>query len=274
MRSIYLSVFWPIVFTVVMWIAHYYRVEISDFKVLGVVPRTQKGLLGIIFSPFIHGSWKHLISNTFPFLILGTALFMFYKELAFKVLFWIYIGGGLWLWSFGRHANHIGASGVVYGLFAFLAFSGMVRQHKPLIALSLLVIFVYGSMIWGVFPLDVKISWEGHLSGLAWGVLLSFFFKHKGPSVVKVPLDEDDSRNEMLYGKDYWRGEIFHEGHRRKQAANQENQVSNNGVEDAVILDENYTGPYFSNSTDIFKVVYKSTDTSSSNSTDANSETK
>ena len=269
MRSIYLSAFWPLMITISFWFLHYYRVEISDFRVFGVVPRTQKGLLGILSSPFIHGSWQHLISNTFPFLFLATALFMFYKPLAFKVLFWIYIGGGLWLWSFGRHANHIGASGVVYGLFAFLAISGMVKGYKPLIALSLLTIFLYGSMIWGVLPLDVKISWEGHLTGLVWGVILSFFFKHKGPVKIEHPINEDDTINEIRYGKDYWKG----------NTTNENETVLQNGVEDAIILDHDYKGNYYSNSTGTYHNIngnsnYNYSNEESDSSTEANSEIK
>jgi hypothetical protein len=231
--------------------------------------------LGIFFSPFIHGDFKHLISNTFPFLLLSTALFMFYKELAFKVLFWIYIGGGLWLWSFGRHANHIGASGIVYGLFAFLAVSGMVRGHKPLIALSLLTIFVYGSMIWGIFPMDIKISWEGHLTGLVWGVILSFFFRYKGPIEKQYPVNDDDTANENRYGKDYWKG--VHNYH-HKPTEPSELRVEN-GVEDAVVLDHDYKGDYYSNSTGIYHKIngnlnYNSSDSSMDTSTVANSEIK
>jgi membrane associated rhomboid family serine protease len=113
-------------------------------------------------------------------LILGTLLFYFYKEVAFKVFIWMYIMVGFWTFIYAREAYHIGASGLLYGLFSFLLISGFIRKNKHLISLSFAVIFLYGSLVWGIFPIDVKISFEGHLWGFVAGLILAIFYRKKG----------------------------------------------------------------------------------------------
>ncbi|MBL0072016.1 MAG: rhomboid family intramembrane serine protease [Bacteroidetes bacterium] len=114
----------------------------------GVLPRTLSGLKGVITSPFIHGDMKHLISNSLPLLVLLSGLFYFYKAMAYRVFAGIFLLGGIWLWIGGRESYHIGASGLVYGLTTFLFLSGVVRREARLMALSLLVVFLYGGMVW------------------------------------------------------------------------------------------------------------------------------
>ncbi len=171
-------VLYPLLFILSIWIVFWFESRFGfDFSQFGVYPRTFFGLRGILLSPFIHGDINHLWHNTLPLLILSAALFYFYQPNAWKVLI---IGGvltGLLTWLLGRPANHIGASGVVYLLFGFLFFKGIVARHFRLIALSFVVVFIYGSMVWYVLPIDPKISWEGHLSGIVSGVLLAFFIK-------------------------------------------------------------------------------------------------
>ena len=127
---------------------------------LGVFPRTLEGLLGIITAPLIHGDWKHLFNNALPLIVLGTSLRFFYKEISIEVFFWSWLMSGLWLWSIGRPSFHIGASGLVYALASFLFFSGLIRKHTRLMAVSLVVVFLYVSLIWGIFPIKTHISWE------------------------------------------------------------------------------------------------------------------
>jgi membrane associated rhomboid family serine protease len=153
----------------------------ADLTTFGIWPLRIKGLKGILFSPFIHASYDHLISNSIPFLILSFALLYFYRNLAYRIFFLIYILSGICVWLGGREAWHIGASGVVYGLASFLFFSGVFRKDLNLLTVSIIVAFLYGSMFWGIFPIKPEISWESHLWGSASGFLLSIYYRHQGP---------------------------------------------------------------------------------------------
>ncbi len=196
------TVGYPLLFVLSIWIVFWFEVRFGfEFKHFGVYPRDLIGLRGVLFSPFIHSDITHLWHNTLPLLILSTALFYFYKPNAWKVLIIGALFTGFATWFLGRPANHIGASGIVYMLFGFLFFKGIIAKHFRLTALSFIVVFLYGSMVWYVFPVDPKISWEGHLSGLFVGTLLAFFVK-KG--VVKPNLyhwqspDYDPEEDEFL----------------------------------------------------------------------------
>jgi len=159
----------------------------------GIRPREMKGLVGILLTPFLHGSLEHLFNNSVPIVALGGALFYFYREIAVKTLFWIMIMGGFWVWIFARpHTNHIGMSGVIYGLVSFLFFSGLIRRHMGLIAISMLMVFLYGSLIWGIFPIKEGVSWEGHLLGSVSGIILAWYFQTEGTQrkVYQWELDE------------------------------------------------------------------------------------
>lgn len=161
----------------------------TEFGQYGIFPRKASGLLGIFTFPFIHADWKHLLNNSSAILILGTMLYYFYREMASKTLFWIYLLSGVWLWMGGRSNFHIGASGVVYGLFSFLFVSGLLRKHLKLMALSLLVIFLYGSLVWGILPIDDKISFEGHLFGLLAGIVIAYVYREQGTQRPKYSWD-------------------------------------------------------------------------------------
>jgi membrane associated rhomboid family serine protease len=169
-----------------------------SFARLGIFPRKLSGLIGIITSPFIHGDLQHLINNSLPLFILTAAVFYFYEELAYRVFFLIYLMVGLWVWFGARPAYHIGASGLIYGLGAFLFFSGIIRRYPKLMAISLLVAFLYGSMVWGVLPIQKEISWESHLLGAFAGIILSFYFRKIGPQrpIPEFLLEEDEDSEE------------------------------------------------------------------------------
>lgn len=172
-----------------------------NFVKLGIYPRSIKGLIGIITSPLIHGSFNHLFNNSIPIIILGGLLFYFYKEIAFKVSTWIYLMVGVWTWIYAREAYHIGASGVLYGLFSFLLISGFIRRNKQLISLSFAVIFLYGSLVWGLFPIDIKVSFEAHMWGFIAGIILAIYFRKEGPQKVEHVWEEDDLDEENAYWK-------------------------------------------------------------------------
>jgi membrane associated rhomboid family serine protease len=171
----------PIFFVFAIWFVYWIEIRFGyNFNEFGVNPRTFAGLRGILFSPFIHGDTKHLFNNSVPLFVLSLSLLYFYREVATKVLLYGTLLTGLLTWIIARDSYHIGASGVVYLLFSFVFFSGILRGHFRLIAMSLITIFLYGSMIWFVFPMEGKISWEGHLSGLITGLLFAFLFRRKG----------------------------------------------------------------------------------------------
>ncbi|MDT0688665.1 rhomboid family intramembrane serine protease [Salegentibacter sp. F188] len=171
---------YPIIFVLAIWIVFWFEIRFGfDFNNFGVRPGKVEGLRGIIFSPFIHSGLKHLFNNTIPLFVLSMALFYFYRKISWQVLFLGMFFSGLLTWLIGREANHIGASGIIYVLASFLFFKGVFSKHYRLIALSLIVVFLYGGMLWYVTPIDPEISWEGHLSGLIAGFSLSFIYKKK-----------------------------------------------------------------------------------------------
>ena len=184
---------YPILFVLCIWIVFWYEVRFGhNFTSFGVYPQKISGLKGIIFSPFIHGDIKHLYHNTIPLFVLSSALFYFYRQIAWKVLGFGILISGLLTWSFARPAYHIGASGLIYVLFSFTFFKGIFAKHYRLIALSLLVIFLYGSLVMYALPIEAGISWEGHLSGLITGLLFALIFKKEIAKPNKYVWERED----------------------------------------------------------------------------------
>lgn len=169
---------YPILFVLIIWLVFWYEIRFGqNFTSFGIYPQKLKGLVGVVFSPFIHGDIKHLYHNTIPLFILSAALFYFYRHIAWKVIGFGILLSGILTWSFARPAYHIGASGLIYVLFSFTFFKGIFAKHYRLIALSLLVIFLYGSLVMYALPIEDSISWEGHLSGLLTGLLFALIFR-------------------------------------------------------------------------------------------------
>jgi len=168
----------------------------------GLYPRKLSGLLGILTSPFIHSTrdYSHIFNNSVPMFVLTWLLFYTYRTVATKVFILIYFFTGFLVWIFARPSFHIGMSGVIYGLTSFLIVSGFIRKDLRSVSLSLLVIFLYGSLIWGVFPLDPQISWEGHFFGFLSGVVLAVVYRKAPPQPQKyfyelqeeLGIEEDD----------------------------------------------------------------------------------
>jgi len=136
----------------------------------GIRPREWAGLPGILFSPLVHASFEHLIANSAPLLVAGTAMLFLYPNSALRALPAIYLGTGLAVWLFGRESVHFGASGLVYGLVSHVFVAGMLRRDRRAIAASLVVCFMYGSLVWGVLPMQPGVSWETHLAAALIGV--------------------------------------------------------------------------------------------------------
>ena len=198
-KKLLLSMIIPGIFVFLMWLVKLIEVLFEiDLSRFGIYPLTLQGLPGILFSPFIHANLIHLFSNTLPLFFLSVALFYFYSEVALKVFIWTYFLTGVLVWLAGREAWHIGASGVVYGLASFLFFSGIIRRYFRLIALSLLIVFLYGSMVWGLFPGVYKnVSWESHMLGFFSGVVLAVWYRKEGPQrPVYEWMDEESSEDE------------------------------------------------------------------------------
>lgn len=172
------SVRFPLQLLAVMWIVHLFQVITTiDLAYLGLYPRVPFGLRGVFFAPLLHADFQHLISNSVPFFVMTTMMFFFYRRVATKSFIMMYFLTGLAVWLFGRSVFHIGASGVVYALAGFMVFSGFFRRNLKAIILALIVVFLYGGMIWGVLPIQPGVSWESHLLGAVVGVLTAYWYK-------------------------------------------------------------------------------------------------
>ena len=202
----------PTLMVAAMWAVFYIDPLVPVLlKGFGVQPRTAEGLIGILTMPLLHGSFEHLISNTLPMWILGALIFLHYKEVAPRIYIFSWLITGFWVWVMARpHTNHIGASGMVYAFTSFLFFSGIFRKHKQLIAVSFFVVFLYGGLLWGIFPIDLEpyrnTSWEGHLAGGMAGLLLAIYYRKVGKQRQPYAWElEDDEEEEDDPGFDDWK---------------------------------------------------------------------
>jgi membrane associated rhomboid family serine protease len=175
---------------------------------LGVYPLHLKGLPGILFSPFIHSDFSHLVSNSVPFFILLAMLIYFYRRISYRLFFMLYFFAGICLWIFGREAWHIGASGVVYAMAAFHFVSGIIRNDVRLLTLSVTVVFLYGGLMWGLLPINPEISWEGHLWGAISGVVLALVYRKYTVRRDKFDWEDEEEDDEETDGQEYWAEDI------------------------------------------------------------------
>ncbi|HQV53829.1 MAG: rhomboid family intramembrane serine protease [Flavobacteriales bacterium] len=193
----------PALAVILLWCIYFvdetFQLELSNYAVL---PRHTKGLVGILVAPLLHDHsdhLQHLWNNSIAVFMLGWSLMYFYPRKAGSVIAFVWLFGGACVWLMGRENYHLGASGVVYGMAAFLFMSGLLRKQRTLMALSLLVVFLYGSLLWGIFPLVPHISWESHLWGLVSGIFIAYFYRDVEPAVqdpVSITFDDEDE-NEL-----------------------------------------------------------------------------
>lgn len=198
-KKLLLSIIIPGIFVFLMLLTKIIEIIfVTDLSNLGIYPLSLKGLPGIIISPFMHEDFRHLLNNSLPLFLLSTALFYFYSEIALKVFSLTWLITGILVWLGGRDAWHIGASGLVYGLASFLFFSGILRRYFRLVALSLLIVFIYGEMVWGLFPgVYRNISWESHMLGFISGIFLAVIYRYEGPQKPEYEwMDEDEEEQE------------------------------------------------------------------------------
>lgn len=177
------SILFAVGFIALLWLIRTVEWSASlNLGVFGILPRTLSGMVGIITAPLVHGTFLHLLSNTFPLILLLVATFYFYNKIALEVFLWIYLITGFWVWVAARQAYHIGSSGIVYGLAAFLLFSGIFRKDMRSVVVAVAIAFLYNGMLQGLLPntSQQNISWESHLLGSVAGVFCSFYFRTSG----------------------------------------------------------------------------------------------
>jgi len=184
-----------------MWAIKLIEIVFSlDLGGYGVYPSQLTGLIGILFAPLIHGSFEHLFANTLPLFILGTALLYSYPKAAKYTFAIIYIGSGIGVWLFARDSYHIGASGLTHGMMFFLFIVGIIRKDKPSIAVALMVFFLYGSMIWSIFPTEAHISFESHFFGALTGTICAVMFRNLDIRKVEKKYSWEIEDEEVLGG--------------------------------------------------------------------------
>jgi membrane associated rhomboid family serine protease len=167
-----------LVFVAIFWFLRIFEwITSIDLAFLGILPRTFHGLVGVVTAPFIHADFPHLIANTIPFVVLGTLFFVFYPKNSFSIFALLWLTAGLITWIIGRPAMHVGASIIIYALAFFLFFGGIMSKKLVLILVSVLVLVFYGGMLWGIFPSQGPISWEGHLAGALSGFAWAYVFR-------------------------------------------------------------------------------------------------
>ena len=168
---------------------------------VGVRPREIAGLPGILLAPLLHGGFAHLVTNSLPLLVLGTGTLYLYPNSALKVLPAVYLGPGIAVWLFAKASSiHVGASGLVYGLVSYIFVAGVIRRDRRAIAASLLVFFLYGSLMWGVLPIQPGVSWETHLAAALIGLVLAIALRRldippRKRYAWEDETDEDDDRD-------------------------------------------------------------------------------
>jgi membrane associated rhomboid family serine protease len=203
----------PLLLLLVIWFVFlldtFLELRMYEF---GIFPQRWQSLLGIVLSPILHGDLKHIANNSLPLFILLSAIYFFYPRNAKPVLWISWILSGLMVWFFARESYHIGASGLIYAFASFIFFSGILRSNANLLALSLLIVFLYGGLVWGLAPIEERVSYEGHISGGIIGVVLAWYFRKSEPRSFKSQrlafedISDDLSHEIEKYGQDYWMG--------------------------------------------------------------------
>ncbi len=192
----------PVIFLLIIWAIHIFQFIFGlRWGFLGVYPRSFSGLKGIFTSPFIHGDFSHLFNNTIPFFVLATMTLYFYKKVAIRSILMIYLLTGLSVWLIARQTYHIGLSGVVFGLFAFVLGNGIFRRNIRSIVLALIVFLLYSGMLVGLFPTEEGVSWESHASGFVIGLFTAYFYKREleAEEIRQSPWEEETESDNLAY---------------------------------------------------------------------------
>lgn len=200
----------PFLLVLLMWISYWADFTFQlDLYQWGIFPLSPEGLTGIFTAPLIHGDMKHIVNNSIPIFLLGAALYYFYPRKASWVIAIGWVFSGLLVWIFARENYHVGASGLVYALVGFIFFSGIFLGKGNLLALSLLIIFIYGGLFWGLLPIEEKISHEAHIAGAGVGLLLAIYYRRLRPTSYTTKASnywENDDLSDQIakFGENYW----------------------------------------------------------------------
>ncbi len=235
-RKLFKSIALPVCFVLLMWIVKLAEIAFDvEFYRWGIFPQTLEGLRGILTAPLIHKDFEHLISNTIPILISSIGIMYFYPKTALKVFGMMYIMTGFWTWCFARESYHIGASGLVYGFVFYLFFSGVFRKDTAAMAISMLITFLYGSLVWGILPVVVTVSWESHLMGALAGIFFAYYYRKSGnisPPHVWAEEDEDSISIDYLQAEG---GQVVDEAETQPEVINENS--------DAPVKDHDFDNP-------------------------------
>ena len=192
-RSFALALKTALWFTTLLWLILVLDTLLGlGLKQYGLRPRHLEGLVGILTAPLLHGGAEHLFSNTLPLIISLTTLLYLYPRSAMRVIPAIWVGSGILAWIVGRDSLHFGASGLIYGMLAYVFVGGILRMDMRSVAVSVMVWFLYGSMIWGVLPIRPDMSWELHLGGAILGVVMAIVYRRWDVTPVQRYSWEDD----------------------------------------------------------------------------------
>ena len=178
LKKMLLSTVIPGSFIFLFWMIYILEISLNiSLSEYGLRPREISQWFGVLTMPFLHGGIEHIVANTTSFLVLGSLLFYFYNDNAIQIFVWAYVLSGILTWVIGRSSIHIGASAMIYSFAGYLFTAGVLSKNIRHMAIALVVVFLYGSMIWGIFPMNNNVSWEGHLSGFAAGIGLAFMYR-------------------------------------------------------------------------------------------------
>lgn len=198
-RRFFLAIAQTLIVIGLLWLVfianQVFMLNLNDY---GLRPRELSGLAGIFTLPFLHADYEHLFSNTLPLFFLLFGLFYFFQGKGWLILLMHYLISGILTWVIATMGVHIGASGLVYGLAFFMVTISILKMEEHLMAYTLIIIFLYGSIVWGFFPSlfpDKFISWEGHLAGAITGVILAFFYRHEGPTKREYVWEDDEDED-------------------------------------------------------------------------------
>jgi membrane associated rhomboid family serine protease len=199
------SLRFPAIAVLLIWLVHFWQITDGfDPGAYGIMSRRAWGLRGIVTAPLVHGSWKHLISNTLPLFVLSFIALYFYRKVAMRAFWLIYFLTGAAVWIFARPVSHIGASGIIYGLVSFMFWNGMFRRSLRSIVLAGIVMLLYSGMFLGILPDQEGISWESHLIGSLAGIFAAFIFKEEledeeAREIHSHPLGDDWDEEKTLF---------------------------------------------------------------------------
>lgn len=175
--SIYVSTITPLRFVFIMWL--FFSLDFVygfHFANYGILPRNIYGLTGVITAPFLHKGITHIVSNTFPVILLGVALFYFYHRVAIKVFYGSYLISNILVWIFARPLMHIGASGLIYSMAFFIVISGLLSKKIQPLIIAIIVVIGYSGLFYGLIPSSYLYSWEMHIAGALCGSSFAIYY--------------------------------------------------------------------------------------------------